>query len=140
MTTYRIGEAAALLGVSVDTVRRMADARRIRSIRTRGGQRLLVGSHLAKVLAARRAPALPGALAPLSARNRLPGIVTRVRKDRVAAQVEIRVGAHRVVSLLTRESVDELRLAPGSLVVACVKATSVVLESPPAGPRRGRSG
>ena len=137
MTLYRMGEAAALLGVSVDTARRMAEAGKLRTRRTAGGQRLVDGRHLARLLAARGPSALPASLSSQSARNRLPGIVTRVRKDRVAAQVDIQVGPHRVVSLITRESVDALRLRPGMLVVACVKATSVVVEAPRPAARRG---
>jgi len=138
MHEFRIGEAAALLGVSADTVRRLADAGRLRTRRTAGGQRLVDGRHLARFLAARGPAALPETLSALSARNRLPGIVVRVVRDRVAAQVEIQVGPHRVVSLLTRESVDDLGIEPGMLAVACVKATSVVVETPAAERRRGR--
>jgi molybdopterin-binding protein len=140
MTKYRIGEAAALLGVSVDTVRRMAASGKLRTSRSPGGQRLVDGAHLARVLASRGTSALPASLSAQSARNRLPGIVTKVLKDRVAAQVEIRVGPHRMVSLLTREAVDSLRLRPGMLVVACVKATSVVVEAPSATPTRRTRG
>lgn len=129
MPSYRIGEVAALLGVSADTVRRLADDGTLRTKRTSGGQRRVDGVVLARYMAARGTDHLPPALASLSARNRLPGIVTRVVKDRVAAQVEMQVGPHRVVSLLTREAADALRLRPGSLAVACVKATSVVIEA-----------
>ena len=130
MHTFRMGEAAALLGVSVDTVRRMADARRLRTVRSRGGQRLVDGRALARLLASRGTSALPKSLSSASARNRLPGVVTRVVRDRVAALVEIQVGPHRVVSLITREGADALRLGPGMLVVARVKATSVFVEVP----------
>jgi molybdopterin-binding protein len=136
---FRMGDAAAILGVSADTVRRLADARRLKTRRTPGGQRLVDGRSLARHLARRGGPALPAALSKLSARNRLPGIVTRVVKDRVAAQVEIQVGSHRMVSLLTREAVDALGLEPGMLAVAVVKATSVFVEVP-AGPRGSRRG
>jgi len=140
MHEFKIGEAASLMGVSVDTARRMADAGRLRTRRTRGGQRLVDGRALARLLAKRGTTGLPASLSAQSARNRLPGIVTRVVKDRVAAQVEIQAGHNRIVSLLTREAVDDLGLEPGMLVVACVKATSVVVEAPASSARRGRAG
>jgi molybdopterin-binding protein len=140
MHEFRLGEAAALLGVSADTARRMADAGTLRTRRTRGGQRVVDGRHLARALAARGPAGLPASLSSLSARNRLPGIVTRVVRDRVAAQVEIQVGPHRIVSMLTREAVDALGLKPGMLAIACVKATNVVVEAPAPEGRRGRSG
>lgn len=130
---YRIGVAAALLEVSVDTVRRWADTGRLRTRRTEGGQRLVDGTDLARLateLAAeqdsgdRDRKERPAA----SARNRLGGIVTKVTTDTVMAQVEIRVGRHRLVSLMTREAADELGLAPGVLAVAVVKSTNVVVE------------
>ena len=140
MSEFRIGEAAELLGVSADTVRRLADAKRLRTRRTAGGQRLVDGRHLARLLSSRKAGDLLGNRSTQSARNRLPGIVTRVVKDRVAAQVEIQAGRHRVVSLLTREAVDALGLEPGMLAVAWVKATNVVVEAPVREGRPGRSG
>ncbi len=132
---YRIGLAASLLGVSVDTVRRWADGGRLKIRRTEGGQRLVEGASLARLaeeLATEQAqdrgrPPAPGA----SARNRLPGIVTRVTSDTVMAQVELQVGPHRMVSLMTREAAEELGLAPGVLAVATVKATNVVVEVAP---------
>jgi len=138
MHEFKIGEAAAVLGVSPDTVRRLADARDVKTRRTRGGQRLVDGVSLAKYLVAR--DRLPAGIAAKqqSMRNRLPGIITRVVKDKVAAQVEIQVGSHRLVSLLTREAVDTLGLAPGMMAIATVKATSVSVELPPAPPRARR--
>ncbi len=130
MASYRIGEAAELLGVSPDTVRRLADAGRIGTIRTRGGQRYIDGAELASYMASRPRPEQPDAIVGQSARNRFPGIVTKVIKDRVAAQVELQAGPHRVVSLMTSEAVDELGLAPGVRAVAAVKATNVVIELP----------
>jgi molybdopterin-binding protein len=126
MASYRLGQAARVLGVSVDTVRRHADSGRLAGRRTRGKQRLVDGRALAK-LAERLEPEIGGERAS-SARNRLFGIVTRVVKDKVAAQVEMRCGPFRIVSLLTRESVDALGLAPGVMAWAVVKATNVVVE------------
>jgi len=139
MHEFKIGEAAAVLGVSADTVRRLADARTVKTRRTRGGQRLVDGVSLAKYLVKRdRLP--PGTAAShRSMRNWLPGIVTRVVRDKVAAQVEIQVGAHRLVSLLTREAVDTLGLTPGMMAIATVKATNVSVELPSAPPRAKRS-
>jgi len=127
---YRIGEAAAMLGVSADTVRRMIDRGDLRSRRTAGGQRLIAAVDIAALLASRSRREGKGLTGESSARNRLAGIVTRVVKDRVAAQVEVQAGPYRLVSLLTREAVDELELAPGVRVVAAVKATNVVIELP----------
>jgi len=139
MHAFKIGEAAAVLGVSADTVRRLADARTLKTKRTRGGQRLVDGVSLAQYLVKRdRVPAgLAGS--QQSMRNRLPGVVTRVVKDKVAAQVEIQAGSYRLVSLLTREAVDTLGLAPGMMAIATVKATNVSVELPPAPPRGKRS-
>jgi len=128
--TYRIGEAAELLGVSPDTVRRLTDAGRIPTVRRPGGQRQIDAAGLATYMASLPRPEQPDSIVGQSARNRFPGIVTRVIKDTVAAQVEIQAGPHRVVSLLTREAVDELGLVPGMRAIASVKATSVVIELP----------
>jgi molybdopterin-binding protein len=139
MHEFKIGEAATLLGVSADTVRRLANARAVKSRRTKGGQRLLDGASLAMYLAKRDQSSSGVTAVRQSMRNRLSGIVTRVVKDKVAAQVEIQVGAHRVVSLLTREAVDALGLAPGMMAIATVKATNVSVELPPAPPRMKRT-
>jgi len=130
MPSYKIGQAAELLGVSVDTVRRWADSGRVKVARSRGGQRLIDGAGLARLAIELADTHEPETIVGQSARNRFPGIVTRVVKDKVAAQVEVQAGPHRVVSLLTREAADELGLAPGVLAVAAVKATSVVIELP----------
>ena len=130
MPSYRIGEVAALLGVSPDTVRRWADDGQLKIVRTSGGQRQVDGAELARF--ARNSPeSIPeAAIVGQSARNRFPGIVTRVLKDKVTAQVEMQAGPHRIVSLMTREAADELGLAPGVLAVAAIKATNVVIELP----------
>ena len=130
MPTYRIGQAAELLGVSVDTVRRWADAGRLGTTRTEGGQRVVDGAALAEFLTAKRQPPERDEVIAQSARNRFQGIVTRVVKDDIVAKVELQAGPYRVVSLMTREAADELRLAPGVLAVAAVKATNVVVELP----------
>jgi molybdopterin-binding protein len=129
MPSYRLGQAAKTLGVSSDTVRRMVDDGRLRAVRSPGGQRLIDGASLARLAKPRR-PRTPEVVVAQSARNRFPGIVTRVVKDRVAAQVEIQAGPHRFVSLLTREAVDELDLKAGMPAIAVVKATNVGVELP----------
>jgi molybdopterin-binding protein len=131
MMSYRLGQVAELLGVSVDTVRRWADAGRLGAQRTRGGQRVVDGAALAEFVTGLRHTAEHDDVMPQSARNRFTGIVTRVVKDQIVAQVEVQAGRHRVVSLMTREAADELGLAPGMLAVAAVKATNVVVELPP---------
>ena len=131
MPSYRIGQAADLLGVSVDTVRRWVDNGRLASDRTEAGHRVIDGVALAAFaveLAADRPDVADQVVIGRSARNRMAGIVTRVVKDKVSAQVEIQAGPHRLVSLLTREAVDELGLEPGVLAVATVKATNVGVE------------
>jgi molybdopterin-binding protein len=130
MAEFKMGQAAELLGVSVDTVRRWAEAGRLRTRRTDGGQRLVDGAALAKLSLELAEVPDAGAIVGQSARNRFTGVVTRVIKDKVTAQVEIQAGPHRVVSLMTREAADELQLAPGVLAVAAVKATNVVVELP----------
>jgi|SRR5207245_58067 len=129
MASYKIGEVAELLGVSVDSVRRLADSGRLATVRTSGGQRVVEGRQLARFMAA-LPEQKPETTVGRSARNHFPGIVTRVVKDRVAAQVEIQAGPHRLVALITREAADELALAPGVRAVAVVKATNVIVELP----------
>jgi len=130
VSEVRIGQAAELLGVSADTVRRWADDGRLPTRRSRGGHRVVDGAALAEFARENSATPEPGAIVGQSARNRFRGIVTRVVKDKVAAQVEMQAGPHRVVSLMTREAADELGLEPGALAVAAVKATNVVIEVP----------
>jgi len=137
--TFRLGEVATLLGVSSDTVRRWVDAGRLASRRTKAGERRVDAAALARFAAVFGATAEADAVARQSARNRFAGIITRVTKDRVAAQVEIQAGPHRLVSLMTREAADELGLAPGQLASAVVKATNVVIELPAESARRVRA-
>jgi molybdopterin-binding protein len=129
MPSYRLGQAAKTLGVSADTVRRMVDDGRLTAVRSAGGQRLIDGASLAAIAKPRRKDRAEEKVKQ-SARNRFPGIVTRVIKDRVVAQVEIQAGPHRLVSLLTREAADDLDLKPGMPAVAVVKATNVHVELP----------
>lgn len=124
----RLGEAADLLGVSVDTIRRWADAGRLGSHRTPGGQREVDDADVARVAVERTPSHAAPVIVGQSARNHFPGIVTRVVKDKVMAQVEIQAGPFRVVSLLSREACDELGLKPGTAAVAAVKATNVIVE------------
>lgn len=125
---YRIGEAAAILGVRVETLRRWEWQGRLRAVRSEGGQRLIPVSEVTRLLAEQRPRQAP--VAARSTRNRFPGIVTAVKKDRLVATVEILSGPHRVVALTTREAVDELGLRPGMQVIAAVKATNVIVEVP----------
>ena len=129
MPAFTVGQAAELLGVSPDTVRRWVDSGELRATRTAGGQRQIDGRALAGFSSARaKAPSqLPVAE---SARNHFPGLVTKVVKDKVMAQVEMQAGPFRVVSLMSREAADELELAPGVMAVASVKSTNVVVELP----------
>jgi len=126
-THLRISQAAELLRVSPDTVRRLVDSGHIKTARSVGGQRRVDGAALARYMASLPRPDVPQR-ATESARNRFPGIITRVVKDGVAAHVEMQAGPHRIVSLITRESADELGLKPGVVAVASVKATNVVIE------------
>lgn len=131
-TQYKPGQVAELLGVSVDTVRRLGDAGRLPFTTTPTGQRLIDGADLARFVEEQASAPAAEVIVAQSARNRLPGIVVRVVKDKVTAQVEIQAGPHRIVSLMTRDSADELGLAPGVLAVASVKSTNVVVELPQA--------
>lgn len=136
MTRFRIGEAAELLGVSADTVRRWIDAGRIRAERDEHGHRAVDGVDLAAFARAQAAERDERSDAS-SARNRLRGIVVGVVRDTVMAQVDIQAGPFRIVSLMSREAVDELDLRVGSLAVAVIKSTNVLVERtiPPAGTR-----
>ena len=125
MTQMRISEAATLLGVSDDTVRRWIDAGRL--VAGAGDGPRTVDSGSVGLLMAELAPENT-ATVQQSARNRFPGIVTRVERDGVMALVEIQAGPHRVTSLLSRESADELGLEPGVRVAAVIKSTNVIVE------------
>lgn len=133
MPTYRIKDAAALLGVSDDTMRRWVEAGRIAQAGGGSGRLAVDGASLARFAQERAEAAVHpegGGRAAQSLRNRFPGLVTRVVKDTVMAQVDIQAGAHRFVSLLSREAADELALEPGVLAIAAVKSTNVSVEVP----------
>ncbi len=119
-----------MLQVSVETLRRWEAEGRLRMERSAGGQRLVPIAEVTRLLAERRSHAHERPTVAGSARNRFPGIVTRVEKDRVAAVVEVMAGPHRMVSLMTAEAVDELGLEVGDEAVCVVKATNVIVEVP----------
>lgn len=130
MPHYRISEAASLLGVSDDTVRRWVDAGTLGADTDDAGRLVVDGVELAD-LARERARETPDPSGiGSSARNRFVGIVTRVVADTVMAQVELQCGPHRCVSLMSAEAVRELGLVPGVLAVAVIKATHVIVETP----------
>jgi molybdopterin-binding protein len=126
----RLSEVAGLLGVSDDTVRRWVDAGRLAASRDAAGRLVADGVDVARLAAELADAPEAGPTAAASARNRLRGVVTRVVKDGVMAQVELQAGPFRLVSLMSREAADELALEPGSVAVASVKATQVVVEVP----------
>ncbi|MFF2779123.1 molybdopterin-binding protein [Streptomyces sp. NPDC058052] len=132
MPSYSIGQAAQLLGVSSETVRRWADGGRLAMVRDGAGRRVIEGVALAAFAQERGAGphAVPEGDVSTSVRNSFVGIVTGMRVDEVAAQVEVQAGPHRLVSLVTREAVDELGLDVGVTVTARVKSTSVHIDLP----------
>ncbi|MFI9122983.1 molybdopterin-binding protein [Streptomyces bikiniensis] len=129
MQSYTIGQAARLLGVSPDTTRRWADAGRVTTHRDENGRRLIDGRDLA-AFSVEVGRGDGDDASYTSARNAFPGIVTAVKLGDVAAQVEIQAGPHRLVSLLTREAVEELGLEVGMRATARVKSTSVHVDVP----------
>ena len=133
MSTYRIREAAELLGVSDDSLRRWTETGRVASEVDESGRRVINGAELARFAQQAAAPVpAAGAVGRESARNRFVGLVTRVVRDTVMAHVEMQCGPYRVVSLMSREAADELGLEPGVTAVASVKSTNVVVEIPEA--------
>jgi molybdopterin-binding protein len=126
----RVGQAAEMLGVTVETMRRWETEGRLQMERSSGGQRLVALADITRLLAERRKAGAERAIVGGSARNRFPGIVTRIEKDKVAAVVEILAGPHRIVSLMTAEAVDEMGLEVGDEAVGVVKATTVIVEIP----------
>jgi molybdopterin-binding protein len=127
----RLGQAAELLGVSPDTLRRWESEGRLATHRSSGGQRLVALVEVRRLLGERRAAAPPRpAVRGSSARNRFPGIVTRVEREGLVGLVEILAGPHRIVSLMTAEAVEEMDLHEGDEAVAVVKSTNVIVEVP----------
>jgi molybdopterin-binding protein len=124
----RVGLAAEMLQVTVETLRRWETEGRLKVERSGGGQRLVPIAEVTRLLTERRSQAFDRPIVAGSARNRFPGIVTRIEKDRVAAVVEVIAGPHRMVSLMTAEAVDELGLKVGDEAVCVVKATNVIVE------------
>lgn len=133
----RIGQAAEMLGVTVETVRRWETEGRLKVERSSGGQRLVALGEVTRLLAERRKTGTDRPIVAGSARNRFHGIVTRIEQDRVAAVVEILAGPHRIVSLMTSEAVDEMGLKVGDEAVGVVKATNVIVEIPASRESRG---
>lgn len=133
MSMIRISEAAALLGVSDDTVRRWIEQGRLSVSLDAAGRQAVDGAELAVMLTETRGDLdrLDGGAGRRSARNHFTGVVTRVISDQVMSQVELQCGPFRVVSLISTEAVRELHLAPGSVATAVVKATNVTVEARP---------
>jgi molybdopterin-binding protein len=147
--TLRIGQAAELLGVGVETLRRWEEDGQLRTVRSAGGQRLVPLEEVSRLLGARRQStgerrqstgeqrttrARPVTrerrIVAQSARNRFAGVVTRIERDGIVAVVEVMAGPHRVVSLMTAEAVDEMGLQVGDEAICVVKATNVIVEVP----------
>lgn len=126
----RLGEAADRLGIAPETLRRWVDGGRLAAERTPGGQRTVAADDVARLAASRRRGAKERPIVAQSARNRFAGTVVSVRRDALVALVEVQAGPHRLVSMVTREAVDELGLEPGSEVVCVVKSTDVMVEVP----------
>ena len=126
----RVGQAAEMLHVSVETLRRWETEGRLRMERSHGGQRLVPIDEVSRLIDDRRKASIDRPIVAQSARNRFPGIVTRIEHDRIAAVVEVVAGPHRMVSLMTAEAVEELGLKVGDEAVCVVKATNVIVEVP----------
>jgi molybdopterin-binding protein len=132
MAQIKIGDAAALLGVSDDTVRRWVEQGRLSDLRDEAGAHVVDGTELAATLvdSGKELERLDRGAGGRSARNHLTGIVTKVVSDTVMSQVDIQCGPYRVVSLISTEAVRELGLEPGSVATAVIKATNVSIEAP----------
>ncbi len=133
----RVGQAAEMLGISVETLRRWESEGRLRMERSEGGQRLVEIEEVARLIDARRKATTDRPIVAQSARNRFHGIVTRIESDRIAAVVEVIAGPHRLVSLMTAEAVVEMGLKVGDEAVCVVKATNVIVEIPSSKENRG---
>ena len=128
MDNLRIGQVANLIAVSTDTVRTWIDEGKIPSSRTSGGHSIIKGADLAKFLTDSNND--PSITTHLSARNRFLGLVTKVKKDNVMAQIEIQAGGQRIVSLISSEAAEAMKLKPGVIAAAVIKSTNVVVELP----------
>jgi len=129
VTTYRIAEAASLIGVSDDTLRRWIDAGRIEAAQ-QDGRTVVAGADLARLATELADEPDPRRAHSTSARNSLLGLVTKVTRDTVMAQVELICGPYRIVSLMSSEAAADLGLEPGVTAVASIKSTNVVVERP----------
>jgi molybdopterin-binding protein len=123
--TVAIGEAAKMLGVSTDTLRRWDRSGKLRTTRDARNRRRVP---VAEVERLRDVPRRHVTGDTFSARNRFPGVIRSVQADGVMALVEIEAGPHLVTAAITRDSVEELGLAPGVKATATVKATSVMVQ------------
>jgi molybdopterin-binding protein len=128
---YRISQAAKLMGVSSDTMRRWADAGKVATTTDATGHVSVEGTELARLATEVAGEQDRERGAGQSTRNHIAGIVTRVKKDEVAALVELQAGPYRLVSLITRDAADDLGLEPGMMADAVVKATNVSVEVAP---------
>jgi molybdopterin-binding protein len=128
--TLRIGQAAELLGVGVETLRRWEVDGQLQLLRSAGGQRLVPLGEVSRLLAERRRTTHDRRIVAQSARNRFEGVVTRIERDGVAAVVEVVAGPHRLLSLMTAEAVVEMGIEVGDEVICVVKATNVIVEVP----------
>jgi molybdopterin-binding protein len=129
-SSVRVGQAAEMLGVSVETIRRWASEGRLIVERSAGGQRLVPLDEVSRLLGERRRASTDRPIVAQSARNRFVGVVTRIERDLVVAVVEVQAGPHRLVSLMTAEAVDEMGIRVGDEAVCVVKATNVIVEVP----------
>lgn len=132
----RVGQAAEMLGVTVETLRRWESEGRITMSRSTGRQRLVAVADITRLLDERRREAPDRTIVAQSARNRFAGIVTRIQKDGLVGIVEVLAGPHRVVSLMTAEAIDDMHLRVGDEAICVVKATNVIVEVPSARERR----
>ncbi|MBP1161504.1 molybdopterin-binding protein [Rhodococcus sp. PvR044] len=130
MSSIRIKDAAALLGVSDDTVRRWIDGGSLAATKDESGRKVVDGKALADFAREHATPPPDPLGVGSSARNRLVGLVTKVTADKVMAEVQMQCGPFTVVSLMSSESAAELGLEPGKVAVAVVKATTVIVETP----------
>ncbi len=130
MPAIRIKDAAVLLGVSDDTVRRWIDGGTLPSYKDESGRKVIAGDVLAEFARDQASPPPDPLSVASSARNRFVGLVTKVTADRVMSEVQMQCGPFTVVSLMSTESAEQLGLEPGVVAVAMVKATTVIVETP----------